>query len=79
MLQLLTAKIGSVHSRFVRIQFDGLNGQENLMVCIVDVEPSTRPAFLRWNDQIHFYKRTGNTSEPLNPIAQHEYIQARYT
>jgi predicted HTH transcriptional regulator len=83
MMQLISAKISPAHSRFVRIRVEHLSaeppdGLQPKPVCIVDVDPAPHPAFLRWDRGVHFYKRAGNKSEPLGPIEQHEYIQARW-
>jgi hypothetical protein len=83
MMQLIGAKISPTHTRFVRIRVDHVstepsNGAQPKPVCIVDVDPAPRPAFLRWDRGVHFYKRAGNKSEPLRPIEQHDYIQTRW-
>jgi predicted HTH transcriptional regulator len=78
MMQLISSKIGPIHSGSVRIQIEPLNPTGQDFVCIVDVDAAPRPAFVKWGNSVYFFKRAGNKSEPLGPIDQHDYIQSRW-
>jgi len=83
MMQMISRKVSPIHSRFVRIHVDAVasettDGSLEKRVCIVDIDAASSPAFLRWEGEVYFYKRTGNQSEPLDPIQQNEYIRTRW-
>lgn len=74
---LFTAKIDPSHSRNVYVEFADILGNGG-KVCVVDVLPASRPAFIRWNREVYFFKRAGRMSEPLDPEEQHNYIKDKW-
>jgi hypothetical protein len=78
MMGLIGAKIDPSYSRYIYVEFARIHGLNGPTVCMVDVLPAVRPAFVRWNGEVYFYKRAGRMSEPLDPKEQHEYIQDKW-
>ena len=56
---------------FIKISFEKNDSE---FVCIVNVEPSPLPVFLKDGDNRHFYIRSGNTTRELNPEEAYKYI-----
>lgn len=77
MMELVTAKIDPSHSRNIYVEFADILGNGG-KVCVVDVLPASRPAFIRWNGEVYFFKRAGRMSEPLDPKEQHNYIRDKW-
>jgi hypothetical protein len=70
---LFNTAIGAEFRRFIRFNFKNLNGKE---VCIVDVLASTKPAFVKWEEEEDFYIRTGNSTTALKLSEANSYINA---
>ena len=71
LIQLLDNHLGREFTPFVSARFENHDGKT---VCLVDVESSPRPVFLRDGSAREFYIRSGNTTRPLDLEASHEYI-----
>lgn len=70
-IQILDNHLGAEFTPFVSARFEK---HENQTVCIVDVEASTKPVFLKDGSAREFYIRSGNTTRPLDLEASHDYI-----
>lgn len=73
--QTLVDYIGVEYSGYVKTKFVD---RENKTVCIVYVEKSQRPAYLKNGSLKEFFIRVGNSSRPLNIEEAHEYIDQRF-
>ena len=73
--QLLMSKIGKEYLQFTRITFEKIDGKD---VCLVTVRPSTKPAYLKYDDKEEFYVRTGNATNAFTLSEATEYIKTRW-
>ena len=59
---IFSTMIGAEYRRFVQLQFHQIGGKQ---VCLVKVDSSHKPVYLRSGEGEDFYIRTGNTTTPL--------------
>lgn len=71
LVQTLDTYLGKEFIPFIRPRFEHSGGKT---VCIVEVDASPRPVFLRDGQDREFYTRSGNTTRPLDTEAAHDYI-----
>ena len=70
---IFNSMIGAEFRRFVKLKFDSVNGK---VVCLANVEPSHKPAYLKTGDGENFYIRTGNVSTPLKMSEVATYVSS---
>jgi len=63
--------IGAQFRGFVKLQFAQAGGKD---VCIVHVQPATRPVYVRFDKAEEFYVRTGNSTTPLSLSEAASYL-----
>lgn len=68
---LISTYLGIEIAPFIKITFEKIDSE---FVCIVNIEPSPLPVFLKEGDNRHFYIRSGNTTRELNPEEAYKYI-----
>lgn len=73
--QLLTTALGAEFSQYEHVSFDDTMGET---VCLVRVEPSPQPVYLSDRGSTEFYVRLGNTTQPLDMEAAHDYISMHW-
>lgn len=73
--QVFNTAIGPEFRHFVKLWFHPTNAGD---VCIVQVLPSTKPAYLKLEDNEHFYVRTGNITTPLKLSEVEVYRRSRF-
>ena len=74
---LVKTIIGLPFTKYVSVKFEKINNRE---VCLVSVEESHRPAYLRNSDQKEdFFVRVGNSTQPFSMSETEEYIKTRWT
>jgi hypothetical protein len=73
--QLISGYIGKERCLNVGISFHDLDGRD---VCMVQVEPSPKPAYVKEGQDSRFYIRTGNQTQPLGMQESVEYIQEHW-
>jgi uncharacterized protein YaaQ len=77
--QLLTSlvsdKIGAEHSHFIDIRHEHVDGST---VCVVDVDRSLEPAYLRGRRGAEFHVRVGNTTRLLDAEETVDYVQMNW-
>jgi len=73
LVNLIVKNIGVEFSSSAKIRFETV---ENSNVCIVDVDPAVKPAYLKTGKGTQFYIRAGNTSRSLDPEETMSYIQS---
>lgn len=73
--RLIQDRIGMQHPAFVRAAVEAQNGSELIRV---DVTPSTLPAYLKHQNEEHFYVRSGPSSSQLKVSDIYEYIHNRF-
>lgn len=59
----------------VDLEFEKIGKHE---VCLISVEPSDRPVYLKDNSKEEFYLRTGNTTTPLSMSETRSYIERHW-
>lgn len=73
--QVFNNAIGSAHRRFVGARFHDIN---NKTICVLTVQPSNAPAYLKIDNFEAFYIRTGNSTTALNLSNVNDYIRSRW-
>lgn len=73
--QVFNAMIGPEFRNFVKLYFYKVGESE---VCVVRVAPSARPAYLKTDNNEHFYVRTGNVSTSLKLSEVESYAVSRW-
>src|SRR3989344_226131 len=59
---LFKSMVGSEFRRLIKLTFNNI---ENKTICLINVEPGHKPAYLRTGTGEDFYIRTGNVTTPL--------------
>jgi hypothetical protein len=67
--------IGPEFRDLVKLRFHAVNGCE---LCVIQTLPSPRPAYLKVENNEHFYMRTGNISTPLKLSEIESYSRTRW-
>lgn len=75
LVQVLEKYLTAAFLQHVRVRFDRV---DELVGCIVDVEPSPQPVFLHDGNRREFYARIGNTTRSFDLQGAHEYITMRW-
>jgi len=70
---LFNTMIGPEFRRLVKLKFDNTGGKT---LCLVDIEPGRKPAYLKTGDGEDFYIRTGNATTPLKMSEVATYISS---
>jgi membrane protein YdbS with pleckstrin-like domain len=73
--QIFNAMIGPESSHFVKLWFYEI---EKMDVCVIQVAPSARPVYLKFNDNERFYVRTGNITTDLKFSEVEAYTRSRW-
>lgn len=68
---LFNGMIGPEFRRMVKLEFNNINGKT---VCLIDIEPGHKPAYLKTGDGEDFYIRTGNVTTPLKMSEVTAYV-----
>lgn len=71
LVSVLTSYLGAEYSAFYHTAFEQIDGKT---ICCVEVDHSPKAVWLKDNQGSEFYKRVGNSTQPLDPQAAHEYI-----
>lgn len=75
LVQLISSNIGKERCLNVNTSFHELDGKD---ICMIQVEPSSKPAYLKEGQESRFYIRTGNQTQPLGIKESIEYIQEHW-
>jgi membrane protein YdbS with pleckstrin-like domain len=73
--QIFNKMIGAEFRHLAHLRFHTAEGKE---LCVIDVDPSTKPVYLRLENDEHFYVRTGNISTPLRMSEVESYARTRW-
>lgn len=73
--QVFNAMIGPEFRHLIQLRFPIINEEE---ICIIRVTPSTRPIYLKLDDNEHFYVRTGNVTTPLKMSEAESYARSHW-
>lgn len=73
--QVFNAAIGPEFRHLVKLWFPPARGAT---LCVVQVAPSSRPVYLKLDDNEHFYVRTGNVTTPLKMSEVEAYRKSRW-
>jgi len=69
--KLISDYIDKEHCLNVSISFHEMDGKD---ICMLQVESSAKPAYLKEEQGTRFYIRTGNQTQPLDTKEAHDYI-----
>ena len=72
---ILKDRVGARNSRFIRMSVEDYQG---FQVLRIECQPSTVPAYLKINDEEHFYIRLGPSASELRTSEIYEYVQSRF-
>ncbi len=72
---LIKDRIGTAFLRFVRLSIDAVDGRQVLRV---DCQLAVRPAYLKHENDVHLYIRTGPGTDKVPVDAIHDYIEQRF-
>lgn len=72
---IISSSIGPEYTPFISIRFDKYDEKE---VCIIEVESSTQPIFIKNNDRREFYIRQGNSTRLLDSEETHKFIEIKF-
>jgi membrane protein YdbS with pleckstrin-like domain len=77
---LVKAMMGIYYRAFVHVRFEIVKSESGaeLEVCVVDILPSNKPAFLKHDGKEEFYVRTGNATSPFSMSEMEEYVKERW-
>lgn len=75
LIQVITNYLGSELTQYINIKFEK---REDKTICIVKVESSPRPVFLKVKKDKEFYIRAGNTTRLLDVEQAHRYISEHW-
>lgn len=73
--QVLVDALGAEFAQYVQVRFEVA---DEGTVCVVRVDPSPNPVYLRDGQAREFFVRVGNTSRQLDVQAAHEYISMHW-
>jgi hypothetical protein len=72
---LISDRIGAQHSHFMAIRHEPIDGKT---VCVVDVDRSFEPAYLKGRRGAEFHVRVGNTTRLLDAEETVDYVQMNW-
>jgi len=72
---IVKQRIGTSFMRFLNLSVEKVDGEE---VFRIDCEPSVVPAYLDFQNEEHFYIRTGPATSELQPSEIHDYIRNNF-
>lgn len=70
---LFNNMVGPEFRRLVKLKFDSIEGKT---ICLVDIDPGHKPAYLKSGNGEDFYIRTGNVTTPLKMSEVAAYISS---
>ena len=73
--QIFNKTLGPEFRHLTKLWFHTIGERD---VCVVDVAPSARPAYLKFDDNEHFYVRTGNVTTPLKLSEIESYARSHW-
>ncbi|OGZ54731.1 MAG: hypothetical protein A3B25_01585 [Candidatus Ryanbacteria bacterium RIFCSPLOWO2_01_FULL_48_26] len=73
--QLFNKTLGPEFRHLAKLWFHTIQNHD---VCVINVAPSARPAYLKFDDTEHFYVRTGNVTTPLKLSEVESYARSHW-
>lgn len=74
--QTLKTMIGAEFRQYISVHFQEIEGKD---VCLIEVQPSPKPVYLRQNNgEEEFFIRTGNSTSPLKISEVNSYIESHW-
>ena len=74
--QVLKNMMGANFRQYVNLSFQTIEGKD---VCLVEVEPAGKPAYMKANGEEEFFIRTGNTTSQLKISEVSSYIETHWS
>jgi hypothetical protein len=75
-VHVLSHFVGREFLPLVHISFIAVEGKD---ICRIQVDPAPKPAYLDDGNEVRFFVRLGNTTQPLNVRETTEYLTIRWT
>lgn len=75
LVTLISEYLGVEYSSYVKINFERVNSKT---ICVINIERSPQPIFMKEQNTKEFYMRAGNTTKLLNSEEAHNYIQLHW-
>lgn len=75
LIHLITNYLGAEYIPYIKINFEKIRGKQ---ICIVKVDSSPQPVFVKEQNTKEFYIRAGNLTKLLNSEEAHNYIQMHW-
>lgn len=75
LISLISDSIGVEYNAYVHISF---HKSDEKTLCLVNVNKTMEPVFLKDGELREFYVRTGNSSKALNPLETYKYISLHW-
>jgi schlafen family protein len=72
---LLASNLGKEFVPLTSVSFVAV---ENKDICWLRVDPSPKPVYVEEDNDIKFYARLGNTTQPMNPKEMTQYMSMRW-
>ncbi|OGY59141.1 MAG: hypothetical protein A3H06_01395 [Candidatus Colwellbacteria bacterium RIFCSPLOWO2_12_FULL_44_13] len=73
--QVFNTTLGAQFRHFVQLRFELVDDKE---ICLIDVRPSTKPVYLKFDNTEEFYIRTGNSTSPLKMSEVATYVSIHW-
>jgi len=73
---LIHENIGPQYSQFIKLRFESMNGEN---ICVVDVDKSPEPVFMKSSKGKEFFIRESNTSRSLDSEQTVNYINMHWS
>jgi hypothetical protein len=72
---VFTNMIGLEFRNYIEVNFERVKGKD---ICIINVKPSNKPAYIKNKKDEEFYIRAGNATHPLRISEATRYIEERF-
>jgi len=76
LLQIINFRLGKEFNKYINIRVEPLEGNE---ICIVDVNKSSNPVFMKFDNEEVFFIRASLSSQPLNVREATDYIRMHFS
>ena len=75
LVSTINEHIGPVYAPYYSVRFEKLEGKA---ICVIEVERSSEPVFMKSSKGKEFFARVGNTTRPLDVEETHRYIRLHW-
>ena len=76
MVEFIDKFLGKLSHPYIHIGFDNVDGK---IICIIQVEKSPAPVYLKNEGRSEFYARTGNSCQQLDAKESNEWVSTNWS